>query len=968
MEQQYVEKPLDKQLTILVIDDDDLALESLSLILRENGYRVLVAASGSEGLELYRECTPDIVLVDLQMPGAGGMWVVDQIHRESPQTPLLLVSGTRDIQDAIEGQRYGAWDMVLKPIEPLSLTHALDRAIERQGRLLHGAEQQRQLEQEVDDRSNEARENNGELRALNARLQQLLHLIGTFSPNTDYHQLTAQLLTHFALDMTASGGRFYEVEEGGLRLVHEIKSAAPDFLPFPLPRGSLLDRVMTVKKPLLLSTRREADESLDTWGESQDGTVMAFPFAGERGDVLAIIVLLRLGEVPFRGQDLKLGGILASFCSGSLRAARTTEELRRSEQRYRDLVHHARSILLRLDPQGRIRFFNEFGQRFFGFQEQQVVGKGLIGTLVPPTPENEAQLQELLREIQQQPEKHAGTEQLCRCRNGRRVWIAWTHRALLDENKKLAGILCVGTDITDRKRIEEALAEERDRLQSFMDTSPIAIMVVNRTGKMIQANTQAKLLLDNLQDPVETLNWQTPGASWTDWDGSPLKADQMPLRRIMQIRKPISDIRLALARPQGRRTLLSANCAPIFDDNNQIIGMIAALQDVSQRLALEDRLRQAQKMETVGQLAGGVAHDFNNLLLPIIGFSEMLLNQIAEDHPLREQISLIYRAGERAKHLTRQLLAFSRKQVFEIEWLDLNALIGGFQKMLGRTIRENIDMQFVPSNRLGQCRGDASQIEQVLMNLVINAQHAMPEGGKLIIETADVDLDEAYADSHPEVVPGGYVMLAVSDTGCGMDKETQRHIFEPFFTTKKEGEGTGLGLATVYGIVRQHNGSIWVYSEVEKGTTFKIYLPRQKGEEAREMARRARKPPRGTETILLAEDDDLVRTAAASILSQHGYTVIDSDDPVRALQLSEEHDGPIQLLLSDVIMPMWNGRDLYQRVQKLRPELRVVFMSGYTERAISHYGVLDEGVHFIQKPFTSLSLLTAVRDALDEGL
>ncbi len=382
----------------------------------------------------------------------------------------------------------------------------------------------------------------------------------------------------------------------------------------------------------------------------------------------------------------------------------------------------------------------------------------------------------------------------------------------------------------------------------------------------------------------------------------------------------------------------------------------------------EERLRQSHKLEAMGRLAGGIAHDFNNLLTAIIGYSDLALRRLHDNDPLRRNIDEIKKASNRAASLTHQLLAFSRKQVLQPKVLDLNEVVANMDAMLRRVIGEDIDLVTVLEPQLGHVRADPGQIEQVIMNLVINSRDAMPRGGKLTIKTGNVELDQAYSRSHASVRTGPYVMLAVSDTGTGMDPETQAHIFEPFFTTKEQGKGTGLGLATVYGIVKQSGGNIWVYSEVGRGTTFKIYLPPvAETVQSLKPAGTLAEPERGWETVLLVEDEGAVRNLIHGVLEMNGYTVLQADSGIEAIRICEEYEGPIHLLITDVVMPQMGGRDLAERLEASHPEMRVLYMSGYTDDAIVHHGVLDEGVAFLEKPFTPDSLARKAREVLDAG-
>ena len=380
----------------------------------------------------------------------------------------------------------------------------------------------------------------------------------------------------------------------------------------------------------------------------------------------------------------------------------------------------------------------------------------------------------------------------------------------------------------------------------------------------------------------------------------------------------------------------------------------------------EERLRQAQKMEAVGRLAGGVAHDFNNLLTVITSYSALLLEDLGSDDPKRDDVDQIRKAAEGAAALTRQLLAFSRQQVLQPKALDLKATVAGTEKLLKRLIGEDIQLTTVLARDLGVVKADPGQIEQIIINLAVNARDAMPTGGRLTIEAANVDMDEAYVRGHAPASPGRYVMLALSDTGIGMDEQTKARIFEPFFTTKEPGKGTGLGLATVYGIVKQSGGFIWVYSEPGRGTSFKVYLPRvDEPAEVAAAATATAEPRGGTETVLVVEDAASVRMVTRQVLERFGYVVLEAPNGETALRLAAKHHGPIHLLLTDVVMPGLSGRQLAGQLAELRPDMKVLYASGYADHAIVHHGILESGIAYLQKPFTPETLGRRVRQVLD---
>jgi PAS domain S-box-containing protein len=514
--------------------------------------------------------------------------------------------------------------------------------------------------------------------------------------------------------------------------------------------------------------------------------------------------------------------------------------------------------------------------------------------------------------------------------------------------------------MTERKRAEEALARERSLLNELITTIPDNIYFKDRDSRFTKINHAMARWL-GLGDPDDAV-----GKSDRDFFG-PEHARQAYAdeQRVMATGQALVGVEEKETWPDGRITWVSTSKVPIRDASGQIVGLVGVSRDITERRHLEDQARLGQKMEAIGRLAGGVAHDFNNLLGVIIGYGEMVLNRLPEEDPLRTRQEEVLKAAHRAAALTGQLLAFGRRQVLQPKVLDLNGVVGDMDKMLRRLIGEDLELATILDPDLGSVWADPGQIAQIVMNLAVNARDAMPGEGRLTVETKNVELDEAYAAIHSPTRPGRYVMLAVSDTGSGMDAETQSHIFEPFFTTKAAGKGTGLGLSTVYGIVKQSDGYIWVYSEVGVGTTFKIYLPRL--DDTAPIVREESPSPlvQGSETILVVEDEGSLRGVLRETLEDNGYTVLVASDGAAALQVADEHAGPIHLMLTDVIMPGMTGRQAAQELGATRPRMKVLYISGYTQEGIARHGEFGLGTAFLSKPFTSAALLRKCRELLD---
>ena len=509
-----------------------------------------------------------------------------------------------------------------------------------------------------------------------------------------------------------------------------------------------------------------------------------------------------------------------------------------------------------------------------------------------------------------------------------------------------------------RRVADDALRESEERFRATFEQAAVGIAHIGEDGAFIRVNQR-------LCDIYGFTREEMLGRTFKELVDPEDLDDILELRRRMFANKiPMYTAEVRCRHKNGATVWVGVTASAVRDGTGEPKYSIGAIQDITERKRLEQELLHSQRMEGVGQLAGGIAHDFNNLLTVISGRSELLLDQLDAADPIRRELDLIYKTTGRAAALTRQLLAFSRKQVFQSKVLDLNELVQGATALLKRIIGEHVELVFIPAAGLGRVRVDPSQLEQVVVNLAVNARDAMPDGGKLTIGTANTALDERYAREHVGVHPGPYVQLTVSDTGVGMDAATRARIFEPFFTTKGPGKGTGLGLSTVYGIVKQSGGHIRVYSEPGRGTTLKVYLP-QTDRERETVPDPGAGMPAGTETILVVEDEAEVRALAHEILEGLGYTVVVASTATDALLIAQRQVGLIDLLLTDVVMPRMSGRALAETLGEMRPEMKVLFMSGYTDDAIIRHGVLEEGVAFLEKPFTAAALARKVRAVLD---
>ncbi|MEF3167848.1 MAG: PAS domain S-box protein [Deltaproteobacteria bacterium] len=605
-------------------------------------------------------------------------------------------------------------------------------------------------------------------------------------------------------------------------------------------------------------------------------------------------------------------------------------------------------ILLSLD--GGFLRANRFFMGMTGYSAHELYSMNIMD-MIPP--EDRAMGMDCMRQLKDGKALTCGTEKRLVRRDGSLIWVEMA-ASLVEEMEGVPGYFVVSAkDITGRKEAERQLR----MLSVAVEQAGESIVVTDRAGNIQYVNKAFERTTGYTRQEAIGQNPRILKSG---------KHDEGFYRRLW---KTISSGRTWQGRFVNRRkdgTLYTEDVviSPVFDESGSIVNYVAGKYDVTEHVKVEAQFQQAQKMESVGRLAGGVAHDFNNMLGVIMGYAELALSRIGQDSPVRGHLEKILSAAERSTGIIQQLLAFAKRQPAAPVVLDINKTAEGMLKMLKRLIGEDIALEWLPGPDLWKVKIDPAQVDQILVNLCVNARDAIADVGKITIETANVHLDEAYCADHPGLVPGDYAMLAVSDTGCGMDKETLEKAFEPFFTTKEVGKGTGLGLATVYGIVKQNSGFINIYSEPGQGTTIKIYLPRVGGEAA-EIKEAPKAVPGGRgETVLVVEDEEAILDLAATMLERLGYRVLRARTAEKAIEIAGLHR-EIRLLLTDVVMPGMNGRDLAGRLSAISPGLKVLYMSGYTANVIAHHGVLDEGVKFLQKPFTLSDIALKVREAID---
>ena len=645
---------------------------------------------------------------------------------------------------------------------------------------------------------------------------------------------------------------------------------------------------------------------------------------------------------------LSLVMALFAFFLAYLLAKESQRSLRAEKSRLDALIRGMKEGVVFADARDNVALLNPAAEDIFGITSAEFLGDQLLHCYRC----NIEQFAEKIQAIKEGRLAHYAGEASYRDRDFE-VAISPIKR-----DADYLGTVMVLHDITDRKRIEEALRETNETLQALIQSSPLAIVALDTSGNVKAWSKAAERIFGwSAHEAIGLSLPIVPDDKQAEFHGL--------CERVLR-GELLNEVEARRRRKDGSPIEVRISAAPLYDSKGEVSGIMAILADFTEQKKLEEQLRHAQKMEAVGQLAGGIAHDFNNILTAIIGYGSILRMKMRDDDPLKHHAEQILAASQRAANLTKSLLAFSRKQILNIRPVNVNEIIKKVEGFLSRIIGEDIELRTALADKDLIVSADSGQMEQVLMNLATNARDAMPEGGLLTIETALMELDEKYIKTHAYGEPGEYAVISVTDTGAGMDEETRKRIFEPFFTTKEVGKGTGLGLAMVYGMIKQHKGYINVYSESGKGTTFKIYLPVVKSAvETEKLSIERTSIIGGVETILLAEDDSAVRKLTKTVLEEYGYTVIEAEDGEEALNKFAGNEDSVRLLLLDVVMPKKNGNEVYAEIRKTHPAMKALFMSGYTANVIHKKGILDKDLHFISKPASPVELLRMVRKVLD---
>ncbi len=897
------ETPLD----ILLVEDSPtdvlLTEEALSEASR---FRLRSSERLAEALRLLSEAHFDVVLLDLGLPDSQGIDTLRRLRDKHRKVAVVVLTGKDDEELALRALQEGAEDYLVKgQADAGQLRRSIRYALGRRSS------------------ENELRRGEERFQELTANIQQVLWMIDAKEAKVLYVSPAYESMWGRSCQSLLDDPQSYM--EG----VHP------------------LDQEMQ---------RRENAAMYQTGHIDAECRVL-------RPDGSVRWVWIRGYPITQQGQIVRLVGVIEDTTD----RRRLTAERDALLARLQLQIQRMPLIYILFDADFRITDWNPAAEQTFGYTRQEALGKQ-PNDLNPPSVHAKA-LKIMDRIRAGDMAAHAINENLTK--DGRSITCEWFNTPLMTEDGRFDGFLCLGRDLTEQKALQDAQARlaaaveaSEEQMRLLLESTGEGIYGIDMQGHCTFINRAAAAMIGH--DPAEVIGQDMHALIHHHRpDGSPYPVEHCPIYRAMQTQSGVRVRDEVLWRRDGTSFAAEYSSFPVMK-GVESRGAVVTFQDITRVRQLEEQFRQAQKMEAVGQLAGGVAHDFNNLLTIISGYSEILLATLGSSDPMRVSVRAISEAGERAASLTRQLLAFSRKTVLEPKVLDLNEVVRETEKFLRRLIGEDVLLTAVLDPAVSRVKVDPGQLGQVLMNLAVNARDAMPTGGKLTVETRNVELDQEYARLHAEVKPGRYVLLSMADTGSGMTPEVKARIFEPFFTTKGVGKGTGLGLAVVLGIVKQSEGHVQVYSEPDIGTTFKLYFPAVEEKVSAPKGLDSGNGGRGTETVLLVEDEDGVRGLAVLVLQTYGYKVMAAGSGKEALRHVEKRSGGIDLLVTDVVMPGMGGPELADALKPRFPQMKVLFSSGYTDDAVVRHGLLQEQVAFLQKPYTPLTLVKRVRQVLDE--
>jgi len=918
---------------VLLVDDDPVQLKLYRLQLEERGYVVRTAGNAAQALGAARDETPDAIVSDLIMPGMDGMELCRTIRGDPvlAHVPFILTTASgSSVEEGDEHLAEGAGVNAFVPRTPdldhvlHALTNSLtagvptpratattdlaERKTQIAARVMRELEHQASLNQSL----------TRELAMKSAQLGIMTAVADVLASNADLDSMLHEVLAKTLDAAGVSIGAIYL--SNGTSKIHLACQIG-----YPVASATDFDAALAN----VLSTGEATQVRSSAFGDRGLFTLLPLTVGGDRLGVLGLASAQR-----HLGRDwLRMAGSVASQIAQSIALARSVNRMRESEQRFRTVSANAPVGIFECDATGRLRYANQQCQPLFGRSA------GWIDAVYPE-------------------DRGAVALRWRDAIDARRDFAVECRFGTIDGPVRWAAVRVAGgfgtiADVTDKKVAEEALRQNLELLHAVTEGTSDLIVAKDLTGRYLMANSAAARVFGHRQ-----------GAITGRTDGELFAPDMAQIIRASDYDVAFTGETKVYEETFASRPYLSSK-GVLRSPDQSVTGTFSISRDMTEHKALETQLRQAQKMEAVGRLAGGVAHDFNNMLTAIMSYAELLGADLPEDVALRENLDEIRQAARRAAGLTRQLLAFSRQQILEPRVLDANDVVTGLEKMLVRIIGEDVELVTKLTPSIGHVRADPGQVEQAILNLVINARDAMPSGGRLVIETAEVELDGRYMSDHGVDAVGRYVMIAITDSGQGMDKATQARIFDPFFTTKEQGQGTGLGLSTVYGIVKQSGGFVWVYSEPGHGATFKIYLPRIDDPVERRATPVVVRATGGRETVLVVEDEEALRKVAELILVRDGYTVLIASSGDEALSLAKDFPKPIDLIATDVVMPGLGGRDLARRLIAMHPNAKVLFMSGYTDDAMLRHGIPEPGTAFLQKPFSGPALTQKIREILD---